>query len=216
MVRLSAEEEVIGNAGIEAYEQSDGTTIVDFLDGYSPFVRGRDTAAIGLAFEEFCQVVIQETMIEQQQLLQVSNRVFVVHGHDEEAKQSVARCIEKLGLKAIILHEQPNQGRTVIEKFEDYSDVGFVVVLLTPDDIGARKGEEPQPRARQNVILELGFFIGRLGRRRVCALHKGDVEIPSDITGVLWIPIDSADAWHLALAREMKAAGLEVDLNRLV
>jgi predicted nucleotide-binding protein len=150
------------------------------------------------------------------QSLEVSNRVFVVHGHDEEAKQSVARCIEKLDLKAIILHEQPNQGRTIIEKFEDHSDVGFAVVLLTPDDVGAKKGEEPQPRARQNVILELGFFIGRLGRQRVCALHKGDVEIPSDITGILWTPMDSAGSWHLALAREMKAAGLEVDLNRLV
>lgn len=147
----------------------------------------------------------------------VSNRVFVVHGHDEEDKQSVARCIEKLGFKAVILHEQPNQGRTIIEKFEDYSDVAFAVVLLTPDDVGASKDPEGElrPRARQNVILELGFFLGELGRGRVCALHKGEVEIPSDYRGVLWVPMDEGGAWRLDLATEMKAAGLDLDLNRL-
>jgi predicted nucleotide-binding protein len=147
-----------------------------------------------------------------------SNRVFVVHGHDEEAKQSVARCIEKLGLTALILHEQPNQGRTVIEKFEDYADVGFAVVLLTPDDVGASKSQKDnlRERARQNVIFELGFFIGVLGRHRVCALHKGDVEFPSDFSGILWVRMDSDDAWRFTLAREMKAAGLDVDLNKLV
>ena len=143
--------------------------------------------------------------------------MFVVHGHDEETKQSVARCIERLGLRAIILHEEPNKGRTIIEKFEDSADVGFAVVLLTPDDVGAKKTEKEnlKPRARQNVILELGFFIGRLGRERVCALYKG-VEIPSDLRGILWVPVDSERAWCWALAREMKAAGLPVDANRLL
>lgn len=149
--------------------------------------------------------------------VEVSRRVFVVHGHDTEAKESVARCLEKLDLEAVILHEQPNQGRTIIEKFEDYADVGFAVVLLTPDDAGApRDGiDNLRPRARQNVILELGFFLGRLGRQRVCALHKGDMEIPSDFARVLWVPMDPGGAWRLALTVELKAAGLEVDLNRL-
>jgi predicted nucleotide-binding protein len=148
---------------------------------------------------------------------QVSGRVFVVHGHDEEAKQSVARCLEKLELEAIILHEQPSQGRTIIEKFEDYSDVGFAVVLLTPDDVGAAGDDRDslKPRARQNVIFELGFFIGKLGRKRVCALHKGDVEIPSDFAGVLWVPMDPGGAWRFTLGREMKAIELDVDLNKL-
>ncbi|MEW6405604.1 MAG: nucleotide-binding protein [Chloroflexota bacterium] len=146
------------------------------------------------------------------------NRVFVVHGHDEEAKQSAARCIEKLGLQAIILHEQPNQGRTIIEKFEAYCDVGFAVVLLTPDDLGKQKNDlgDHKPRARQNVVLELGFFLGKLGRDRVCALHKGDVEIPSDFSGVLWVPMDTNGAWRFELGKEMKAAELDVDLNKLV
>ena len=147
---------------------------------------------------------------------EVSRRVFVVHGHDEEAKQTVARYLEKLDLEAIILHEQPNKGRTIIEKFEDYADVGFAVVLLTPDDVGSAKEETDNqtPRARQNVIFELGFFVGKLGRQRVCALHKGDVEIPTDFYGVVWVALDSGQ-WRLDLGRELQAAGLDVDLNKL-
>lgn len=142
--------------------------------------------------------------------------VFVVHGHDDEAKESVARFIEKLGLSAIILHEQPASGRTVIEKFERYSDVAFAVVVLTPDDVGAtlRKREDLRPRARQNVIFELGFFVGKLGRNKVCALFREDVEIPSDYNGVCYIPVDRNGAWRTQLASELRAAGLHIDLNR--
>jgi hypothetical protein len=143
--------------------------------------------------------------------------VFVVHGHDE-ARERVARLLERLGLKPIILHEQPDQGRTIIEKFESHAAVGFAVVLLTPDDVGSA-AFEPQalkPRARQNVIFELGFFVAALGRRRVCALYKGDVELPTDYTGVVYTPMDPADGWQLKLARELKHAGLDVDLNRVV
>jgi predicted nucleotide-binding protein len=141
--------------------------------------------------------------------------VFLVHGHDDAARETVARFIEKLGFNAIILHEQPNRGRTIIEKFEAHSAVGFAVVLLTPDDVGgSAKTKDTQPRARQNVILELGFFCGALGRTRVCALHKGGVEIPSDFDGVVYVPLDDGGAWRLKLAREMKAAGLDVDMNK--
>jgi len=147
----------------------------------------------------------------------ISKQVFIVHGHDEAAKESVARLLEKLELDPIILHEQPNRGRTVIEKFEDYSDVGFAVVLLTPDDVGAAREDAKnlKPRARQNVLFELGFFIGKLGRERVCALHKGNVEILSDFSGVLWTALDEEGAWRLKLGKEIRAAGLDVDLNRL-
>jgi hypothetical protein len=112
-------------------------------------------------------------------------KVFIVHGHDDGAREAVARFLERLGFEAIILHERANQGRTVIEKVEAHGDVGFAVVLLTPDDEGCVKGDTLVPRARQNVILELGYFIGRLGRKRVCALKRGDVEIPSDFGGVV-------------------------------
>ncbi|CPF80450.1 TIR domain-containing protein [Burkholderia pseudomallei] len=145
----------------------------------------------------------------------LSRRVFVVHGHDGEARELVARFLKAMDFEPVILHEQPNQGGTVIEKFEANSDVGFAVVLLTPDDVGRSiKEEELKARARQNVLLELGYFIGHLGRDKVCALRRGDVELPSDYVGVVWEKMDEGGGWKLALARELKAAGHEVDLNK--
>jgi len=143
--------------------------------------------------------------------------IFIVHGHDEAAKQSMARFLEKLDINPIILHEQPSEGKTVIEKFEKYSEVGFAIVLLTSDDIGYPKDkpEKKKPRARQNVIFELGYFIGKLGRHGACALYKQGVEIPSDYQGVLYILMDEGGAWKLELAKEIKSAGIEVDLNKL-
>jgi predicted nucleotide-binding protein len=152
--------------------------------------------------------------------LMISNQqsVFIVHGHDVEARETVARFIEQLGLKTVILHEQANQGRTIIEKFEDHATVPYAVVLLTPDDVGGPKGDTAslKPRARQNVLLELGFFIGKLGRRNVCALHKTGVEIPSDFQGVLYLEMDLHGAWRSKLAREMRAAGLTIELEKVL
>jgi predicted nucleotide-binding protein len=144
-----------------------------------------------------------------------TRKVFVVHGHDEGAKEAVARFLSKLQLEPIILHEQPNQGHTIIEKFERNADVDFAVVLLTPDDIGYAAGlpGDSKPRARQNVIFELGYFVGRLGRSRVCALHKGNVDILSDYDGVVYVSMEDVHGWRLMLAREIKAAGIDVDLN---
>lgn len=146
-----------------------------------------------------------------------SQKVFVVHGHDEAALHAVARFLEQLELKAIVLREQPDQGRTIIEKFEDYaSEVGFAVVLLTPDDLaGAGATPSQTSRARQNVIFELGYFVGRLGRGRACLLRKGEVEIPSDLYGVIYTEMDAADGWRLKLVRELKAAKLDFDANRM-
>jgi hypothetical protein len=146
----------------------------------------------------------------------IPNSIFIVHGHDDHLKQSAARFLEKLGMKPVILHEQADKGRTIIEKFEDHaSDVTFAVVLLTPDDIGGLKSEPNNlsPRARQNVIFEMGYFVGKLGRGKVCALYQG-VEEPSDLRGVLYIPVDENGAWQYILAREIKASGLDVDLNK--
>lgn len=147
--------------------------------------------------------------------------VFIVHGSDEGAKDALARFIDKLELRPIILSEQPSAGRTIIEKFEDsaeFSDVGFAVVLMTPDDVGARATERQDSnfRARQNVIFELGYFVGKLGRRKVCALRKGDVEIPSDYSGVIYVDMDDSDGWKLSLAKELKTAGLPVDMNKAI
>lgn len=137
---------------------------------------------------------------------QDSRRVFVVHGHDNGMKETVARYLATLELEPIILHEQPNQGKTVIEKFEQHSDVAFAVMILTPDDPGhpVHEHEKLAPRARQNVVLEMGYFLGWLGRDRVCVLHRGGVEIPSDYVGVVYVAIDENGAWRLALTREIK------------
>ena len=145
----------------------------------------------------------------------ITNKVFVVHGRDDGTKETVARFLTKLQLEPIILHEQANQGRTIIEKFEEYAQVGFAVVLLTPDDTCCAEDESDTPRfrARQNVILELGFFLGKLGRPQTLTLRKDDVEIPSDYDGVTYTPMDDQGAWRMDLVRELKAAGLDVDAN---
>lgn len=144
-----------------------------------------------------------------------SHKIFLVHGHDEAALHETARFLEKLEQEVIVLREQPNKGRTIIEKFEDYADVGFAVVLLTADDVGSCKdATEQKLRARQNVVFEMGYFIGRLGRDRVCALYSPGVEIPSDYSGVLYQELDSRGSWRLELAKELKAAGYDIDMNK--
>jgi predicted nucleotide-binding protein len=149
---------------------------------------------------------------------QPSRRIFIVHGHDGEAKEATARFLTNLDFEPIILHEQVNGGRALIEKFEKYSDVAFAVVLLTPDDVGAKKDQPgaTRPRPRQNVVLELGFFLGQLGRGKVCPLVKGDIELPSDYDGVAYVQMDAGNGWKLTLAREIKAAGLAVDGSKLM
>ena len=151
-----------------------------------------------------------------------NNKVFIVHGHDEAMKHEVARVVTQLGLEPIILHEQPNQGRTIIEKFEKNADAGFAVVLLSGDDMGYPantdpKKTEPRPRARQNVVLELGYFVAKLGRHRVFPLYKRaeDFELPSDYHGVAYEDYN-AGGWHLKLVQELRAANYDVDANNLI
>jgi len=146
-----------------------------------------------------------------------AKKVFVVHGHDDAAKHELARFLERIELEAVILHEQPNQGRTVIEKFTECAGgVAFAVVLFTPDDLGGAQASPLQgARARQNVVFELGYFVAKLGRGKVCLLRKGDVEIPSDLYGVIYTELDANEGWKLALVKELKAAGLTFDANRV-
>lgn len=143
------------------------------------------------------------------------DRVFIVHGHDSSSKTEVARFLERAGLEVTILHEQANSGRTIIEKLEQHSETaGFAVVLLTPDDVGCAAPflvARMRPRARQNVLLELGWFAGKLGRSRVCALKKGDIEVPSDFAGVGYVDMDDRGAWKAELLKELGAAGYTLD-----
>ena len=141
-----------------------------------------------------------------------------MHGHEIAAKELVARFVERLGLEPIILHEQASEGDTVIEKLERHSDVGFAVVLLTPDDVGAPAAEAARlrKRARQNVVAELGYFVGKLKRNRVCALYRQGVEIPSDFHGVVYVELDDSGGWRTKLAQELSSAGLPANLEALL
>ncbi|MBK7441021.1 MAG: nucleotide-binding protein [Bacteroidetes bacterium] len=146
-----------------------------------------------------------------------SKDIFIVHGHNNEVKIDVARLLEKLGLNPIILHEQANEGKTIIEKFEAHSKVGFAIILLTDDDLGKNKNDlDLIIRARQNVILEMGYFIGKLGRNRVCPLYITGVELPSDLYGLLYVEIDNQENWKFKLVKELKAAGYDIDTNRIL
>ncbi|HBR22670.1 MAG TPA: nucleic acid-binding protein [Nitrospiraceae bacterium] len=144
-----------------------------------------------------------------------SKKVFIVHGHNEQAKTELALILTRLGFEPIILHEQPSQGMTIIEKLEKHSDVGFAFILLTPDDKGCKEGQEDnlRPRARQNVVFEFGLFAGKLGRNRVCCLYTGDIEPPSDLHGLIYLPFkNSVNESQLDIVKELRAAGYEVKI----
>lgn len=191
-----------------------------FADGSTKIIagyHGMNRQLIIPFVRDYQDYVLKNGETEPKLMRSTSNRIFIVHGHDGEARETVARFLSQIGLEPVILHEQANRGRTVIEKVEANSDVGFAVVLLTPDDVGRAKDEANlEPRARQNVLLELGYFIAKLGRDCVCALKRGDVNIPSDFAGVVWEEMDSAGGWKAKLSRELDAAGQEIDWNKVM
>jgi len=141
-------------------------------------------------------------------------KVFIVHGRDNESKQEVARFVESLGIGTIILHEQPSSGMTIIEKIEHYSsEADFALVLYTACDHGRGIHEtkvHPKNRARQNVVFEHGYLMAKLGRKNVCALVKGEIETPNDISGVVYVGLDIAGAWKTEVTMELKACGYKV------
>lgn len=184
--------------------------------GYFDSIR-KFTGSVIIPFNRDFATYVQQNF-PKQAVIQVEpsdfSRVFIVHGHDEASKEAVARFITTIGLEPVILHEQANRGMSILEKLIFHGNVGFAIVLLTSDDLGREKVEvEDKPRARQNVILELGYFLGSIGRERVMALLKGAVEIPSDYMGVVYTSFDDAGAWRQELARELEAAGYEIDWN---
>jgi len=146
-----------------------------------------------------------------------NKRVFIVHGHDEAIEVKASQLIKELGLEPVILHEESDKGQTIIEKLERCTDVGFGIILYTPCDHGGEMGSDSMmPRARQNVVFEHGMLIGKLGRGRVCALLKGDIEKPSDISGIIYKTIDDKGMWRIEVAKELDEAGYDVDMNKLL
>lgn len=171
--------------------------------------------------EEWCndyETLIKEQKAMEQNITGDKSKVFIVHGHDDGAKETVARFVEKIGCESIILHEKSNKGKTIIEKLEEYTNVAFAIVIYTPCDKGGENKENAtlNQRARQNVVFEHGFLSGKLGRSHVCALIKGNIDIPSDITGMVYIQMNENDAWKNDLIKEMRECGCQVDINRLL
>ena len=151
----------------------------------------------------------------------LSNKVFIVHGHDQGLKTDVERFIHEIGLTPIVLHREADEGATIIEKFEKHSDVGYAFILLTPDEISYTVDQEKfdesekklEYRARPNVIFEFGYFVGSLGRNKVCCLYKGNVTIPSDLNGLIYKKIDSSiDSQAYAIIKELKAVGYKINV----
>ena len=167
----------------------------------------------------FAQIVEKEIARTMLRTNSKPRRVFIVHGRAEKERESVARFLEKLSLETVILDEQANLGRSVLKKFHDYADVGFAIVLLTGDDLGGlatQAQSEFRPRARQNVIFELGYFLAKLGDERVCCLSSEGIETPSDYSGILYVPLDEHGAWKTRLARELRDVGFDIDMNKLI
>lgn len=222
--KVKAERFLINKYGDESYE------VKNFRSFYfSAFgmVRGtkqevyieaclNDLCTIKPIFEQYL-----EDIREQEESRQIENRhatgdyskVFIVHGHDGELKEAVARIIEKQGIKAVILSEQVNRFSAIIEKIERNSDVSGAVCLFTSDDFGRAKEENMnKPRARQNVIFETGYFVGKLGRENVVLINDGNVEMPSDLQGIVYT---HTDEWKFKVLQELKAIGYNIDYNKI-
>lgn len=140
-------------------------------------------------------------------------KVFVSHGHDDNATAAVQKFIEDGGARAIVLKEQLNPGQAILSAFKEHANVQFAIILVTPDDVGAKNGMPLRPRARQNVIFELGFFLAKLGEDKVVALYKDDgepIEWPSNYEGVLYRRMEGE--WKIQLAKDLKKAGIALDL----
>ncbi len=185
----------------------------------TPLFDSPPTASTGEVYEEISPEIIPAPSPE---LVPITNqeKVFIVHGHDHAARDTVEDFVDNWDLIPIVLDKEPNKGRTIIEKFEDLADeTSFAIVLLTPDDVGGpasvQQTGDLQRRARQNVILELGYFLKGLGRPKVCILYKEGVELPSDIHGLLYVPMDDAGEWRQTVIREIESAGLLIDGNKI-
>ena len=225
-----------GIKSIEQYSKKEGGLVADrsFLAGYvnaasdelvsctSIYQHIPQAYYIGIC-QEVQTRILQALMSIEKKYGQLENmegvrpmnnkRVFIVHGHNIQVRDNVELLLRRVGLDPIILANEPNKGRTVIDKIEDYSDVSFAIIIYTACDEGRLKGESNwKDRARQNVLFEHGYFCAKLTRAKVVALHERGVEVPSDLSGVLYISLE--DDWKAELKREMAAAGLDADWTK--
>ena len=185
------------------------------------YVKGKET------FQNIIKTMKREVELDMEDMIKMKdslkgNKIFVVHGHNEEMKEKVARFLEHLDLHPVILHEQPDRGRNVLDKLiEESKQACFAIILLSPDDYGYSvkdRDEDRKTRGRQNVILELGFFIGKLGKDNVVALYQEDknFDLPSDVVGTLYKKYDLAGAWKKEIAKELRAAGIQINADKFL
>ena len=206
------------NEYLQEYEKAEQSVWSDWVKERKQDIERQITVLESLLERLFLiPTIIESTKDEMKIKEESTNKVFIVHGHNNEIKQIIARTLSQLKLEPIILHEKAEQGRTIIEKFEqNSSDVNFAIILLTADDEGKAKTEAVyKVRARQNVVFEMGFFIGKLGREKVFLLLENGVDKPGDLDGIVYVPIDAAEGWKLKLVRELKAAGYNVTADDL-
>ncbi|MDQ3267191.1 MAG: nucleotide-binding protein [Pseudomonadota bacterium] len=208
-----------GVMSIGMYEVSLGERIADKYKDIDKKIHRIDSLIERL---ELIPIAVQVAESEQQMPTTNSpktKKVFVVHGHDEVAKTSLEVFLHEIGLEPIVLHRQADQGLTIIEKFEKYSDVGYAFILLTPDEVAyvAADSEKPEAsrktelRARPNVIFEFGYFVGKLGRSRVCCLYTGNVSLPSDLSGMIYKRYEkSIEEVAYSVIKDLKATGYGV------
>lgn len=188
--------------------------IVGNTDWHEPYVRDLETTK--KEFERYIGDFEDESENASAKKKRfANNKVFVVHGHDGELKEKVARRLEQLGIEAIILSEQANRGKTIIEKLEAYSDVHVAIALFTQDDLGSAKDEKENEkyRARQNVVFEAGYFMGYLGRENTIIIVDENIEIPGDLAGMVYT---TKDNWEFEMLKELNAAGMKIDMNKLL
>ena len=212
-----------GSAGIEMLEAAEAQRIIGNGDDKFHAAESYYSGALDAALAVFDKDTFGEMRREETTAPgNLSNEVFVVHGHDAKLKNELEIFLAEIGLEPVVLHRQPDEGQTIIEKFEKHSDVGFALVLLTPDEVAYLATQEGMPdaerakenRARPNVIFEFGYFVGKLGRRRVCCLYTGDVVVPSDLQGLLYKPFArSVSEVSFDIMKELQAVGYQLTLR---
>lgn len=205
---------------ISRYEKSIGEKIADRFKNIDTKIHRLDSIIERLELIPLnSSLTIATTNVATENPMHKSKKVFVVHGHDEKSKTSLEIFLHEIGLEPVVLHRQADEGLTIIEKFEKHGDVGYAFILLTPDEIAYLSSEERKPdgerqkelRARPNVIFEFGYFIGRLGRSKVCCLHTGNVKLPSDVSGVIYKNYQaSIEEVAYSIIKDLKAAGYPV------
>lgn len=208
-----------GYSGLFILDPSLGERISDSKDNLQSKIRVLESIMERLELIPISHSIIEETTATKSTSTVKTKKVFIVHGRDDVSKTSLEVFLREIGLEPIVLHRQADVGQTVIEKFEANSDVGFAFILLTPDEIAYLRTDDSLPdsernkelRARPNVMFEFGYFVGKLGRSKVCCLYTGEVAIPSDLNGLIYKQYNAnVEEVAYSIIKDLKATGYDI------